>query len=69
MIDNYDLWERHDWAMETVVMKRPTCDCCHEHIQDDTGYRIDGKLMCRDCAEEWLDDQAEDIDWEEEEWL
>lgn len=64
MRDPYDEFEAYSYKLETEIERRPVCDRCKEHIQEDV-YRLDDELLCRDCALEWLDEQKEEI---EEEW-
>jgi formylmethanofuran dehydrogenase subunit E len=33
------------------LARRPRCAECHEYIQDDECYEIDGKLICPECLE------------------
>ena len=60
--DNYDLWEQHEREQELWEQKRPICCECKNHITDEYAYEINGDIMCWDCAEEWLREQAVDID-------
>ena len=36
------------------LVKRPICDKCGEHIQDEYYYDIDGEKVCEYCAQDWL---------------
>lgn len=60
--DNYDLWEQHDREQELELMKRPICCECKNHITDEYAYEINGDIMCWDCAEAWLEQQAVDVE-------
>ena len=53
LLDNYDLWERHDRERERELKKFPKCDCCGEPITDDYYYDIDGDKICKDCLDKW----------------
>jgi formylmethanofuran dehydrogenase subunit E len=37
---------------EYWLTRRPICDECGEHIQDDHLYVINGKIMCESCVED-----------------
>lgn len=55
-LKDFDNW---DEDAEIWLNKRPTCYCCAEHIQDEYGYRVDGRLYCKRCLDgmkEWLED-------------
>ncbi len=52
MVDNYDLWERHDNEMERELEKRPICAYCGEHIQTDMAVYMNGEWICDDCIDE-----------------
>ena len=43
--------ERWMAAQDQKLARRPVCDICGEHIQDDIAYNINGGLVCRDCLE------------------
>ena len=64
---SYERWdaEQADW-----LRKRPTCDRCHEKIQDEYAYEIEpGELWCENCANEWVKEQRKDVeDLLKEEW-
>lgn len=47
----------YDAELERELLKRPICDKCGEHIQEDFAYEIDGELYCDSCAWDWLHDQ------------
>ena len=49
--DNYDLWEAHEREREKRLAKRPVCDYCKEHIQDDFYYEINGENICEHCLD------------------
>lgn len=60
--DNYDLFERYQARQEKELQKLPCCANCCEPITDEYAYQIEGDLFCWNCAEEWLREQAVDID-------
>lgn len=60
--DNYDLWEQHDREQERQLAKLPRCCSCDSPITDEYGYDWGDGLFCWNCAEEWLREQAVDID-------
>ena len=49
--DNYDIWEAHDIEMERRRARRPVCECCGEHIQDETAFLINGDWYCEKCMD------------------
>ena len=60
--DNYDLFRMHEAEQERQLAKLPRCCSCDSPITDEYGYKIEGDLLCWNCAEEWLREQAVDID-------
>lgn len=41
------------------LTRRPICDECGQHIQEDQFFMIDGKRFCKACIEDcevWTDD-------------
>lgn len=44
-------FDRWDMAMERARARRPICERCGEHIQDEELWNINGKLYCQECAE------------------
>lgn len=44
-------YDRYLEEMEDRLMRRPKCSWCHEHIQDDYAYEIDGETICVDCMD------------------
>ena len=49
----------YDAECEARLKRRPMCDICHEHIQDDHYYDILGYTICPSCVEdkkEWIDE-------------
>lgn len=66
--DNYDLFEQHERQMERAFEHCPKCDKCESPL-DYQAYRCDDKLLCWDCAVDWLDTLKEDVpegDYEDE---
>ena len=62
--DNYDVWEAQDIAKERRRARRPVCDRCGEHIQDETAVAVCGKLICENCIDDLrvsLEDYDEDF--------
>ncbi len=49
--DNYDIWEAHDIEMERRLARRPVCEDCGEHIQDETAFFINGCWICESCMD------------------
>lgn len=52
MVDNYELWERHDNEMESKLAKQPICSCCGDYIQQDMAVYYNGEWICDDCLGE-----------------
>ena len=50
-----------DW-----LEKRPVCEGCGEHIQDDFAYRIDNKWYCKRCMDAMWEEIIIDDDIDEE---
>jgi formylmethanofuran dehydrogenase subunit E len=48
-MDNYSMWERHDYEQEKALEELPVCDYCGETIQDDYYYDILGDIVCERC--------------------
>lgn len=51
MIDNYGLWEQHEWRQEEKLEKLPVCDYCGEPIQDESYHEIMGENICDCCLD------------------
>lgn len=49
--DSYDILEAHDIEMERRRARRPVCDDCGEHIQDETAFLINGSWICERCMD------------------
>jgi hypothetical protein len=60
MIDNYGLWERHDYEQEKGLEKLPVCDYCRKTIQDDHYFDINGDIVCEGCLVENFRKNTED---------
>ena len=50
--DNYDAFCRHDAEQEAELARRPLCEYCEEHIQDEYAYYIEGSWFCESCMNE-----------------
>ena len=46
---------RHDEEQQRQLDRLPKCAYCHEPIQDNHCYAIDGDLVHLDCAIDYLD--------------
>ena len=57
--DNYSQWEAHEREEERWLARRPVCEYCEEHIQDDHYFDINGEVVCPDCLESYF---RKDID-------
>ena len=49
--DPTDAFERHDREQQRWLERRPKCDICGEHIQDEYCYMIGGETVCPECLE------------------
>ena len=47
------------------VSKAYCHECGEEFYPEDRAYEIEDRLLCRDCAEEWLEDHSRKITEEE----
>lgn len=60
MCDNYSQWKLREQQHECWLKKRPLCDYCEEHIQEEHFYLINGECICPDCMEnnfkKWTED-------------
>lgn len=48
----------YDAESEERIKQMPVCDECHEHIQGEGYYDINGKKICTDCMSyhwEWIE--------------
>ena len=52
MMDNYDLWARHDDEQEEALSRLPLCCECKNHIQQEMAVRINDKWYCDDCLKD-----------------
>ena len=52
MLDNYDMYVRHEAKQNAMLERLPVCCCCGKRIQDDVLYDINGDLYCEDCMKE-----------------
>lgn len=39
----------YDREQHEVLSKRPVCCCCHEPIQQDDAFCVNGEYWCDDC--------------------
>lgn len=61
--DNYDIWAAHDIEMERRRARRPVCEVCGHHIQDETAYLFRGTWIHKKCMEnfeELVEDNLEE---------
>ena len=52
MLDNYQLWERHEFEIEKEIEKLPICDYCHQPITEEHFYNVLGSFYCDHCMKE-----------------
>lgn len=55
MMDNYDLWERHNRRQEEWLERRPVCSCCGKHIQDEEALHFGDTWLCLECIEDKME--------------
>lgn len=60
--DNYDAFRQHEAEQESWLARRPKCDCCGEHIQDDFLYDLNGVIHCEKCLNETFRHSSEDYE-------
>ena len=63
MLDNYDLFSMHQAEQDRWLEKRPICDCCGEHIQEDRAFYYNDQYFCLypDCEKALIELVWEDI--------
>ena len=54
-------FDRHDAEQAKQLEKRPVCDHCENHIQDDHYFDINGFKLCPGCLEDYY---KKDVDIE-----
>lgn len=59
MVDNYSLWERHDYEQEKALEGLPVCVYCKEPIQQEDAVNTNEGWICDTC----LNDMRTDIEW------
>lgn len=52
MRDNYDLWQDHNARQEAWLSRRPQCEKCGKHIQDEHYFFINNEVLCQECMED-----------------
>lgn len=48
-VDPYTDFVQHDKEQQAGLEKRPKCEYCGKHIQDDDLFYINGEIICEDC--------------------
>ena len=61
MIDNYRVWEYAERERERRLEMLPTCEKCHERIQDEDYYDVDGEILCEACMKRKYRRKTEDL--------
>lgn len=51
--DSYDMWEHREIELELQRVRRPVCEDCGEHIQDETAFLINGCWFCEKCMDNY----------------
>lgn len=54
MKDMIDFFNDYDREQTKKLAQLPKCDYCHEAIQDDFCYEINGELICEHCMESFF---------------
>lgn len=44
---------RHDARQAKRLSERPVCTDCHDPIQEETAYYINGEWICESCMEDY----------------
>jgi formylmethanofuran dehydrogenase subunit E len=55
-------FDRWDMEQARAEARLPVCECCGEHIQDETAFHYNGVWICDSCIEshkEWVEDYAD----------
>lgn len=60
MMDNYDLFIKHDRDQQRWLDSLPKCDHCNEPIQDEDLFDVEGTLYHMECAEQEFKKKTED---------
>lgn len=53
--------ERHYAQQDRELERRPVCDECGHHIQDDWFYLINDEFICPDCLNNYYRKEVEDF--------
>lgn len=61
LVDNYDLFAKHDAEQEAELKKLPICKECGEPIQTEYCYGNNGKYICEHCLNENYKHYVEDL--------
>ena len=61
MIDNYKAWEYAERERERRLEMLPICEKCHERIQDEDYYDVDGEILCEGCMKRKYRRKTEDL--------
>lgn len=61
MIDNYKVWEYAERERERRLAMLPICEKCHERIQDEDYYDVDGEILCEGCMKRKYRKFTEDL--------
>lgn len=61
MIDNYKAWEYAERERERRLLMLPVCEKCHERIQDEDYYDVDGEILCKECMKQKYRRKTEDL--------
>ena len=61
MIDNYKVWECAERERERRLLQLPVCERCHQRIQDEDYYDVDGEILCEECMKKKYRRKTEDL--------
>lgn len=60
MMDNLEMWERHDAEQERQLQRLPKCRLCGEPIQEEYFYMIESDCVCESCLAEHFERRTDD---------
>lgn len=46
---------RREKAWERWLESRPVCDWCETPIEEKVAFELDGKLICENCIDDYMD--------------
>jgi hypothetical protein len=58
--DPLDDFDRYDRMMASREARLPVCDRCHQRINEDEYFDIEGEILCEDCMRDRYSRSTED---------